>query len=548
MIDLRTVPQDLFIPILEGNLRRLTTRHKAYHHFVEAALVHLQGEAAWLYRGSEIDEKWVQGDPSLVDLELTERWANAAPGEPRRLPESVLLSRVQVHGRLEGVVGVARRGEFKMGKGRRLARLAGVLGTDLERRREERLTRVLARIRDKVISQLSPKDLAYQILDGLHQLVRYDHSAALLTWDEESGVMRVAAEKIVWTKAKSAFIGYEVTAEPELREALGQASGVKILSRDEADRPLRSLLDYYRGQGIPGVRDLLCAPLFFDDQLLGVLKIADYKGRPFDAYDVEVVERFLPAAALALRNVQVKQALEDQAMQAEIRAGLATLSRAVAHDVNNAVGTILPLGEQVRQDLREGCQETERLVADLDLIIEKAAVCKRIFSAMLRVGGRRAGGGPVDLHQVGHEMLNILDTHSTACGVRLELDLASDLPPVRISRQHLERVLWNLVMNAIEAMSSQGGTVTLRGRAGRPGSVDLSVVDDGPGMDEELLARIQEPFFTTKSNGTGLGLALVRSLVWQNDGALYIASQPGQGTEVRLELVADTGVGEGAEG
>jgi signal transduction histidine kinase len=577
MIDLTAVPSALLVPILEGNLRRLEKRHKVYDHLLQAVRLDLGADAAWLDRGRRGGgERLVSGDELLcaferssellADLEeeevLPETVASPALASaavagagiatveperrrsraaPRALPPTLLLQRVEVNGRLHGVLGAARATEaFAAGQGKRLGRLAEVLAQDLERRNEERLARVLDRIREKVVSALRPQDLAYQILDGLHQLVRYDHSAALLTWHEETGLFRVAAEKIVWTKAKSAFIGHEVKASPELLEALRGPAAVRRLTPgrelDDSDRPLRELLDYYRGRAIPEVGDLLCAPLFFDDEFLGMLKIADHRRRAFDAQDARVVERFLPAAAVSLRNVRVKQALEDQAMQAEIRAGLVTLARAVAHDVNNAIGAILPLAEQGRDELANGRVDVQALAQDLDLIVEKAALCKRIFSNMLRVAGKRAGGGPVDLRQVVEEMMPIFESQTAAAQVRLELDIPQGLPCVRFSKHHLERVLWNLVTNAIEAMGTRGGSVRIVGRAADGDGVELSVHDDGPGIEADLLGKVVEPFFTTKPNGTGLGLSLVRSLVWQNDGDLEIVSEPGRGTDVRLHL------------
>jgi signal transduction histidine kinase len=618
MIDLTVVPSALLVPVLEGNLRRLEKRHKVYHHVLEAVRMDLGADAAWFDRGPAGGERLVVGDerhcafglsqsliddagrvgagrtrsgtggagglavtatlPALASNATSSRAATALvstvaallPETGVAVPPNVLLQCVEVNGRLHGVLGAARDGApFAIGQGRRLGRLAAVLEQDLERRNEERLTRVLDRIREKVVSALRPQDLAYQILDGLHQLVRYDHSAALLTWHEESGLFRVAAEKIVWAKAKSAFIGHEVKGSPELLAALRAQTAVRRLeprgalapspapnrspaervvdtTREAAsDRTLSDLLDYYRGGGIPEVRDLLCAPLFFDGEFLGLLKIADHRGNAFDAHDARVVERFLPSAAVSLRNVRVKQELEDQAMQAEIRAGLVTLARAVAHDVNNAIGAILPLAEQAREDLREGRVDPQALAQDLDLVIDKAALCKRIFSNMLRVAGKRGGGGPVDLRSVIEEMMPMFESQTASSGVRLELDIPDGLPCVRFSKHHLERVLWNLVTNAIEAMGRRSGRVVIRGRRGSTDGVELSVVDDGPGIDPEHLAKVVEPFFTTKPNGTGLGLSLVRSLIWQNEGDLEIKSEPGSGTEVHIRLA---GAGCGVEG
>ena len=550
MIDLDNVPGGLRLPILQRNLAELEKRHKVYSHFLAGVRLQLAAESAWLDRGPGHGEPWVEGNTELVDSDLARSFSSDDKNARPTLPPNVLLSRVKVNGRLHGVLGVARQSRpFRMGRGRELTRLAQLLGADLERRQEKRLARVLDRIRGKVVSELRPKDLAYQILDGLHQLVRYDHSAALLTWHEDAQVFRVAAEKVVWTKSKSPFIGHELKGSVALLASLRESSAVRILpsaeSIDEVGRPLRDLLDYSRGGSTPEVSDLLCAPLFFDEEFLGVLKIAAYEGRGFDAYDVEVVERFLPAAAVSLRNVRVKQALENQAMEAEVRAGLVTRARAVAHDVNNAIGTILPLTQQARADLVEGNADLGRLKEDLDLVIEKAILCKRIFSNMLRAAGRRsAGRGPVDVRQIGEGIVSIMEAHLASAGVELELDLAEGLRPVCFSRPHLERVLWNLVTNAIEALTDTGGVVTIRARNADDGRVTLSVLDDGPGIEADLLDKVQEPFFTTKRDGTGLGLALARSLVWQNDGAMEVHSELGRGTEVQLSLAADGDCGE----
>src|SRR5579864_8763504 len=94
----------------------------------------------------------------------------------------------------------------------------------------ERLTRVLDRIREKIVSELRPLDLAYQVLDGLHQLVEYDHSAAFLAYDGESGALRVEAEKIVWTKAKSPFVGREIPVSPERIARICRAIEVRAMT------------------------------------------------------------------------------------------------------------------------------------------------------------------------------------------------------------------------------------------------------------------------------------------------------------------------------
>ena len=541
MIDLRSVPRSTFSWAMENNLRRLGPIHKVRSYFLSALRWYLEADSVWLYRrlrhNLRVDEKYFDGDESLLNGSLLEPFAKL---ERPTIPRNVLLAPIRVQDRLVGVVGAARRDkDFEVGKGRTLNKLCAILSRELERRLDDRKTKVLDRIKEKVVSELRPRDLAYQILDGLHELVHYDHSAALLTYEPEAAVFRVEAEKIVWTKSKSAFVGHEIPATEELLEVLEEGY-LAVLTREDQNNQtpgLYEFLDYHGGGSIPGPTSILAAPLFFDEELLGLLKIAGRERLPFDERDRDVVERFLPAAAVSLRNVRVKVSLENQAMLAEKRASLVTLARAVAHDVNNAIGTLLPLAEQAREELREGGEvDTENLIRDMDVIIEKAALCKRIFSNMIKAGSERSGAGPVDVNHLIQEMLPMLGAQAAPRSVEIHTELAGGLPFIRFSKSHLERIVWNLVTNAIEAMKDKGGGIFISTRPVEENNVQLSVRDDGPGIPPEILNQVQEPFFTTKSSGTGLGLSLCRSMAWQYGGHLRIDSILGEGTTITVTL------------
>ncbi|HXO29303.1 MAG TPA: HAMP domain-containing sensor histidine kinase, partial [Thermoanaerobaculia bacterium] len=238
-----------------------------------------------------------------------------------------------------------------------------------------------------------------------------------------------------------------------------------------------------------------------------------------------------PAAAVSMRNAQVNKSLEMQAVEAEVKASLVTLSHAVAHDVNNAVGSILPLAQQMRFDVRHGPLDVETLDRDLASIIDNARLCQRIFSNMLRVAGSgRASELPVDAAQVVAETMPFLLALAARRGIEIALDLAPDLPSVSFRRQDLQHIVLNLVRNSLEALAPEGaageraGQVAIALRRGEAGSVELAVTDDGPGIPAELLSKVQEPFFSTRPGGTGLGLAICRALAWQNGATLSIES------------------------
>ncbi len=559
MIDLRKVPPELFAHVLESNLQDVGPVRKLYLHFLEAVRLRLDANAAWLFtlRGDAVESRLLRGEAALCDEAVMHAFLRE---ERPAIPRTMVVARLRVHGRQVALVGAARHGrDFGQTSRRALDRLCGVLATELARREEARLARVLDRIRGKIVSELRPRDLAYQILDGLHQLVDYDHSSAFLTYEPAGGAFRIEAEKIVWRKSKSAFVGREIPVTPEQAAALSRVPEILCRSgRDDGDdgddgnegagSGVWGLLDYHREDRAPAVASVLCAPLFFGGEFLGLLKIAAGTRRRFDRHDLAVVERFLPAAAVSIRNARVNMSLERQAIQAERKATLVTLASAVAHDVNNAVGSILPLAQQMRAELRRGDVDPERLAEDLAVIEEKARLCRRIFSNMLRVArsGRVGDDGPVDVNQIVRETLPFLQGQAGRQGVEVVVDLAADLPAVCFSRNDLQHVVFNLVLNALEAKSSCGGRIVVSTRRDGDGQALLAVTDDGPGIDPELLEKVQEPFFSTKTGSTGLGLAIVRSMAWQNGGSFDFASAPGEGTRVTIGLRLGAGAEERA--
>ncbi|MBN2055134.1 HAMP domain-containing histidine kinase [bacterium] len=546
MIDLDRVRRQDYCACLESNLTRVNALHKLYKHYLTAAKERLGADATCLLHGrlgqDHLSSLLVVGDGRSFNQEILALFAgNQAP----HLPDNLLLSAVRVHGRLVGVTGAARnRGAFSPRTGYALNEMAEVLALVLTRRVESRLQSVLARIKEKIVRELRPIDLAYQILAGILQLVGPDHSAAFLAYDDRTGELRVEAEKVVWTKTKSGYIGYSFAAPAALAAKLIESPHSRILDDeavlDPVDRQLYDILRYWHGKGVPAPSSILCTPLLFGTTLLGLLKIAAWRRTPFDRWDVTVVDDFRQVAATALRNARVAGSLEDRVLQAEFQAGQVTLAQAVSHDIRNAAGAILLLAPQMRVDLQDGECDPGTLVEDLDQIIHKAALIKRIFNNLLReTGTGRTGVGPVDLNQVIRETMAFFSGDMERKGIRLLLRLNDAIPVVRASHRHLEHIIGGLVNNAVDAFSGNGGeigiTTTLHGND----RVILEIRDNGPGMTAEQLAAAQEPFYTTKPGGTGLGLPICRTLTWQMNGRLSLVSALNIGTTATVEMEAN---------
>jgi signal transduction histidine kinase len=126
-------------------------------------------------------------------------------------------------------------------------------------------------------------------------------------------------------------------------------------------------------------------------------------------------------------------------------------------------------------------------------------------------------------------------------GVAISQDFPPNLPRIRVDRVQIGQVVLNLITNALQAMNGNA-TLRFRGRPGADGFVRLEVIDTGMGMTSEQMGRLFEPLFTTKARGIGLGLAVSRSLVHANGGAISAESTPGKGTTMSVSLpVANAG-------
>jgi signal transduction histidine kinase len=462
------------------------------------------------------------------------------------IPRNTLLAPLNRGGRLWAVMGLRLQdGQFSRNAGTALYRIAHAVSDSIQLMDWERIVEVRSRIDRKIMEQLRPKDLFYQILHGLRSLTRYDHSSALLICGEGGGALELVAEQVAWLKGKSLQIGRRMALTEQLWNLMREGTVYGFDRNGDQWRecpgqnaiPLAELLDYNRAQQQSGPREaaMLCAPLATRDGVLGVLKVAACHAGTFGRYEAELLQRFMPLAAVAVQNSQRAVTLETKMLAAERKHAIADLARGVSHDINNALGAVLPLVQQMLADVKSGRAEPAVLAEDLQQIEQSLQTCRRIFGGMLtlaRGAAQRVGQG--DVQRAIECTLAILEDSLERQGVRLELKLASGLPLIRGGQGDLEQLFLNLLANARDAMPA-GGVLSVQ--AQRSGDkVEVIIQDTGCGIAPEHLPQIEEPFFTTKHNGNGLGLPICRSIIWEMQGALKITSQKGLGTGVTVLL------------
>ena len=323
-------------------------------------------------------------------------------GDHPLLPPGLVMAPIRRRGRSWAALALRRPdAPFERDTFRRLTRFTTALSETIFRIDRDRMLEIRDGIDRKFMEQLRPQDLFYQILHGLRTLTRYDHSSALLIHDDgdDGNGLKLVAEQIAWVKGKSRRIGRTFSASDET-QAIMKSGAVYGYERSGDEwhewekrpvAPLARLLDY-NGDEAFDIREgsMLVAPLVTGDGLFGVLKIAARHPGAFSRHDAELVERFRSHAAMAIQNARRTEHLHTRMVEAEKKHAMADLARGVSHDVNNALGSVLPIIQEMHEDVRAGRFDREVFAADLDQVQTSLQVCRRIFGGMLSFATRLA--------------------------------------------------------------------------------------------------------------------------------------------------------------
>jgi len=546
MLPQRELAELKFIDALSAHLRDVREPQKALRHTLRDTREFFRAEHACMatLHAGRSTAAVLFSVPKQTDWDLTVLTRYIRHTHPP-VQRDMLIGSVRRRGGAWGAIALVAPGrEFDREDRRLIARIAAMLSAAVHRIDRDRLLGVRGRIDRKIMEQIHPKDLFYQILDGIRSLTLYDHSSALLIREENEASLRVVAEQIAWTKAKSERIGLRIPIAEDAA-ALLQSEQVYGFDRqgnhwrEWSNQPagaLVKLLDYNRGDGEGDHHreaSMLCAPLVTRDSLVGVLKIAACHPQQLTPFDAELVEHFRSQAAIAIQNLHRTESLRARVVTAERKHAMADLARSVSHDLNNALGAMLPLIQQMQADLRSGGISPGVFGEDLEHVQKSLQVCRRIFGGMLtfsRNAARRGGSGHV--RRAIDTASAILKYGMSRSAIELHVNVPDDIPEVACSQSDLEQVFLNLLTNAREA-TPHGGRIAVTVRA-VDRLVEISIADSGCGIPAENLQRVVEPFFTTKQHGNGLGLSICRSVLWEVDGTLTIHSEPGNGTDVRV--------------
>ena len=395
-----------------------------------------------------------------------------------------------------------------------------------------------------------------RLLVELGKVVPYDSASVFLM--EEEDYLRITIARSLPDRSP---IGQRF--EPnELAKIVEQTRQPLILADARKDSR------FQRWKGARHVRGWMNVPLIARNEFIGHITLDNRQPGAYTQTDAQLAMSFANQVAVAVENarlyqnlqkqMQVLEETQGQLLQNEKLAALGRLSAAIAHEINNPLQIIQSglllfkdklYADLVDEKLKHYLEVAEREIDRLSMIMHRM---RNFYPAMTKT--QPALPASLDLlsdfyHSTQYDLqsinlqvmleseLKLLEKYLQQKSVKVEYKWMPNLSAIQGNPSHLQQVFLNLMINAVEAMTPQGGTLFLQTRPGQIDDANLpltavcvEISDTGPGISAEYLARLFEPFFSTKENGSGLGLFVSHKIIEAHHGQIRVESRLGLGT------------------
>jgi len=251
----------------------------------------------------------------------------------------------------------------------------------------------------------------------------------------------------------------------------------------------------------------------------------------------------LDGVALMLRDCTIQKSLRDVVSQREALASFGRIAAGIAHEIKNPLGGIRGAAEIL--GARAGDDKSRSAAGLIVREVDRIAVLVDDF--MVFSPGEDLRTAPVNIHRILDGVLALTAHEKISDDIEVERAFDPSIPDLTADADRLSQVFLNLIRNALQAMEGEGGKIVITTRMafdhhlspsnGQLGpSLIVELADTGPGIEADILGEVATPFFTTRPEGTGLGLAVARHWIARHEGTLHLESTRGVGTTVRIAL------------
>ncbi len=323
----------------------------------------------------------------------------------------------------------------------------------------------------------------------------------------------------------------------------------------------RGMVEYFKfEEEFESVKSRLTVPLMIKNEVIGIVNLTKLKeDKEFVEQDMKLLSIFAKDAALAIENTRTYQALEnakmnleedvkkrteellkaqEQLIQSEKMSALGQLAAGVAHQLRNPLYVIMSavqfclskfnLKEEVKENLEVILRNIENANKVVKELLEFARPSKVNFHSL-------------SITEVLNKVCQLIQPRCSNQNVQVVKQFCSPLPELRIDRDHLEQAFLNFIINSLQAMP-KGGVLTIKTYlSSKNKEVIVEFIDTGCGISEKCAKEIFNPFFTTKSDGVGLGMSVAHQVVvGQHKGRIEVESEENKGTVIKVYLLCST--------
>ncbi len=233
-------------------------------------------------------------------------------------------------------------------------------------------------------------------------------------------------------------------------------------------------------------------------------------------------------------RTQELQRVQDQLIRAGKMAAIGELAAGVAHEINNPLTGVLTFSSLMLKKV----DENHPWKKDLENIVQQTTRCRNIVRGLLDFARQRKPDKKEwDVHRLIEQTLTLVEKQAPFQNIKIKKEFNPSIPLLFVDGDQIQQVFMNIILNAADAMTENGGTLTIQ-TALQDGMATVAFTDTGCGIPKEHLPKLFDPFFTTKQTGkgTGLGLAISYGIIQSHNGDIEVESEVGKGSTFRVKL------------
>jgi len=333
----------------------------------------------------------------------------------------------------------------------------------------------------------------------------------------------------------------------------------ELVVRAVRDKQVAQVTDAYNDdrvsdefREIVGVNRFACVPLVAKDEAVGAIVVDNlYSGTAITPEQIELLTIFANHVGLAIENAEAYDALHKQIgklqeayrelretqgklVQSEKLAAVGEVAAHVAHEIRNPLVTIGGFARSIKRQI----DEADPCTRSIDIIVEEVQRLEKILANVMDFSKPSAPWKrPTRINQVIQNTCILVGEQLKACDIALTQRLDPGLPLVMVDGEQVKQALLNILRNAAQSIGLDG-RVSVTSRL-EEGAIWIDIGDTGKGIPEDMIPNLFDPFFTTRPDGTGLGLAVTRKIIVDHGGDIEVKSKVGVGTTFTISLPAD---------